>query len=117
MHNVIAIAGLGQIDTHSVPVFGDPASGTMRFQLTGAPPAPGQCGDGSGNWLPSYRPDGSLEPVCPSDPRYQVVARAHGMGQSGEVREDLTPYWVTFGVAAVLFTGLVWGAFKLSEGE
>lgn len=43
---------------------------------------PGGCADGSGNWLPWYHPDGSFEAVCPSDPRFAELERAHHAGQN-----------------------------------
>lgn len=42
--------------------------------------APGQCSDGSGNWLPLIYPDGSFETVCPSDPRYAELEALHAAG-------------------------------------
>jgi hypothetical protein len=56
---------------HRAVMCGDPR--TWHLPMPG--PAPGQCADGSGNWLPLRFPDGSWKPVCPSDPLWPLALR------------------------------------------
>lgn len=64
---------------HRVEMCGDPRKWNQPSQH----PAPGECGDGSGAWYPLRYADGSWEPICPSDPRYELAVRQNrrGMGE------------------------------------
>jgi len=39
--------------------------------------APGECGDGSGNWMPALDQARNLHPICPSSPLFRIVDRHH----------------------------------------